>query len=69
LVNCEVQTCLLFFPTWNIAIFILCTDYVMAIQVLLWKSIEDVTPKAEFRSMRHGNAVSLACALQSFGEL
>ena len=49
LVNCEAQTCLLFFPTWNIAICILCTDFVMAMQMLLSKNIEDVTPKWEFR--------------------
>jgi hypothetical protein len=37
------------FPTWNIAIRILCTDFVMAVQMLLLKNIEDVTPKGEFR--------------------
>ena len=47
--KCEVQTCLLFFSTWNIAICILCTDFVMAMQMLLSKNIKDVTPKGEFR--------------------
>ena len=37
------------FPTWNIAICILCTDIMMAMQMLLSKNIEDVTPKGEFR--------------------
>jgi len=49
LVNCETQACLLFLPTWNIAICILCTVLVMVMQMLLSKNIEDVTPKGEFR--------------------
>ena len=49
LVTCEVQTCLLFFPTWNIAIFILCTDFVMAMHVLLFKNIKGVFPIEGFR--------------------
>jgi len=49
LVTCEVQTCLLFFPTWNIAICILCTDFVMAIHVLLFKNIKGVFGIEGFR--------------------
>ena len=45
LVNCEVQTCLLCFPTWNIAICILCTDFAMAKQVLLSTNIEKSYPE------------------------
>ena len=36
------------FSTWNIVICILCMDFAMAMQVLLLRNIEDVTPKGEF---------------------
>jgi len=49
LVTCEVQTCLLFFPTRNIAVCILCTDFVMAMHVLLFKNIKGVFPIEGFR--------------------
>ena len=36
--------CLLCFPTWNIVTCILCTDFVMAMHVLLFKNIKGVFP-------------------------
>jgi len=44
LVTCEVQTGLLFFPKWKISICILCTDFVMAMHVLLFMNIKGVFP-------------------------
>jgi len=49
LVTCEVQICLLFFSTCYIAICILCTDFVMAMHVLLFKNIKGVFPIEGFR--------------------
>ena len=49
-VRCTVLLkCLLCFPTWNSLTFILCMDFAMAMNVLLFKNTKGVFPIEEFR--------------------